>query len=266
MGGRLGYANLQRRRLTKPSTTANLPPSTHPTPQHTTTPRTSPRSRAPPRKADAAWPKSSSRPSSTRRPAESGASSAISTACRTGRRSSPRAASSRTQRADQVGCIRNFRLKDGGVHPRAAAGALRLRFLMTYSILESPMGVENYVATLTLTPVTDGDRTFAEWRPSSTARRSARRSSSSISAATSSWRAFTRSSRASGAERHGAGPRGARSSTRRSTRSGGSCATSTATTAGIRPSPRAASKAAAARCGRRGGAFRLADGGGCASS
>ena len=25
------------------------------------------------------------------------------------------------------------------------------------------MGVENYVATLKLTPVTDGDRTFAEW-------------------------------------------------------------------------------------------------------
>ena len=33
----------------------------------------------------------------------------------------------------------------------------------TYSILESPMGVENYVATLRLTPVTDGDKTFLEW-------------------------------------------------------------------------------------------------------
>ena len=33
----------------------------------------------------------------------------------------------------------------------------------TYSILESPMGVENYVATLSLTPVTDGDLTFAQW-------------------------------------------------------------------------------------------------------
>jgi hypothetical protein len=33
----------------------------------------------------------------------------------------------------------------------------------TYSILESPMGVENYVATLRLTPVTDGERTFVEW-------------------------------------------------------------------------------------------------------
>jgi len=33
----------------------------------------------------------------------------------------------------------------------------------TYSILESPMGVENYVATLRLTPVTDGEKTFLEW-------------------------------------------------------------------------------------------------------
>jgi hypothetical protein len=33
----------------------------------------------------------------------------------------------------------------------------------TYSILESPMGVENYVATLRLIPVTDNDHTFAEW-------------------------------------------------------------------------------------------------------
>ena len=36
-------------------------------------------------------------------------------------------------------------------------------YTCTYSILDSPMGVENYVATLKLTPVTDGNRTFAEW-------------------------------------------------------------------------------------------------------
>ena len=58
------------------------------------------------------------------------------------------------QPADRIGCVRNFRLRDGGV--------IRER-LLTYSILESPMGVENYVATLKLTPVTDGGRTFAEW-------------------------------------------------------------------------------------------------------
>lgn len=65
--------------------------------------------------------------------------------------------------ADKVGCIRNFRLKDGG-HIREQLLALSdYDFQCTYSILESPMGVENYVATLKLTPVTDGNRTFAEW-------------------------------------------------------------------------------------------------------
>ena len=77
---------------------------------------------------------------------------------------------------DTVGCIRNFHLRDGGDDPRAAAGALRLRLQCTYSILESPMGVDNYVATLKLTPVTDGDRTFAEWtRRVRLRRRSAKR-------------------------------------------------------------------------------------------
>jgi hypothetical protein len=33
----------------------------------------------------------------------------------------------------------------------------------SYEILESPMGVADYVATLKLTPVTDGNRCFAEW-------------------------------------------------------------------------------------------------------
>ena len=36
-------------------------------------------------------------------------------------------------------------------------------FTCVYEILESPMGVDNYVATLKLTPVTDGSRCFAEW-------------------------------------------------------------------------------------------------------
>ena len=36
-------------------------------------------------------------------------------------------------------------------------------YFCTYAILESPMPIENYVATLRLTPVTDGERTFVEW-------------------------------------------------------------------------------------------------------
>ena len=43
----------------------------------------------------------------------------------------------------------------------------------TYAILESPMPLTDYVATLRLTPVSDGNRTFVDGRPSSTAPRTA---------------------------------------------------------------------------------------------
>ncbi|MDJ0609111.1 MAG: SRPBCC family protein [Kiloniellales bacterium] len=65
--------------------------------------------------------------------------------------------------ADQVGCVRAFRLKDGGFIRERLLALSDYDLSCTYSILESPMGVENYVATLKLTPVTDGGRTFAEW-------------------------------------------------------------------------------------------------------
>jgi hypothetical protein len=65
--------------------------------------------------------------------------------------------------ADRVGCIRNFRLKDGGTIREQLLTLSDYEYECTYSILESPMGVGNYIATLKLTPVTDGARTFAEW-------------------------------------------------------------------------------------------------------
>ena len=65
--------------------------------------------------------------------------------------------------ADQVGCIRAFRLRDGGFIRERLLALSDYDFSCSYAILESPMGVENYVATLKLTPITDGDRTFAEW-------------------------------------------------------------------------------------------------------
>ncbi len=65
--------------------------------------------------------------------------------------------------ADQIGCIRNFTLKDGGRIREQLLALSDYDFSVTYSILESPMGVENYIATLKLTPITDGNRCFAEW-------------------------------------------------------------------------------------------------------
>lgn len=65
--------------------------------------------------------------------------------------------------ADKVGCIRNFNLKDGGNIREQLLTLSDFDYACTYSILESPMGVRNYLATLKLTPVTDGNVTFAEW-------------------------------------------------------------------------------------------------------
>ncbi len=78
----------------------------------------------------------------------------------------PNIAESRIEGAapsDQVGCVRAFRLTDGGAIRERLLALSDYDYSCTYSILESPMGVENYVATLKLTPITDGNRTFAEW-------------------------------------------------------------------------------------------------------
>jgi hypothetical protein len=66
-------------------------------------------------------------------------------------------------RADQVGCVRDFHLQNGDGITEQLVALSDYDMTTTYTILESPMPVTGYVATLRLTPVTDGDRTFAEW-------------------------------------------------------------------------------------------------------
>lgn len=65
--------------------------------------------------------------------------------------------------ADRVGCVRDFHLQNGDRIREKLLGLSDYDYFCTYSILESPMPLTDYVATLRLTPVTDGDRTFAEW-------------------------------------------------------------------------------------------------------
>ena len=109
------------------------------------------------------WRASLSRASSTPAAIGSGRGCATSTACRTG---IPAIAESRIEGgepADKIGCVRDFRLRNGDRIREKLLGLSDYDMFCTYSILESPMGVENYVATLRLTPVTDGERTFVEW-------------------------------------------------------------------------------------------------------
>ena len=68
-----------------------------------------------------------------------------------------------SQPSDRVGCIRHFHLKDGGAIREQLLALSDYEYSCTYSILESPMGVSGYTATLKLTPVTDGGRCFGEW-------------------------------------------------------------------------------------------------------
>ncbi|NEQ16658.1 MAG: SRPBCC family protein [Moorea sp. SIO3E2] len=65
--------------------------------------------------------------------------------------------------SDKVGCIRNFNLKEGGNIREKLLVLSDLDYLFSYSILESPMPLTNYVATFQLKPITDGDLTYAEW-------------------------------------------------------------------------------------------------------
>lgn len=65
--------------------------------------------------------------------------------------------------ADKLGCVRAFRLRDGGFIREQLLTLSDYDYQCTYSILESPMPLSHYVATLKFTPVTDGNRTFAEW-------------------------------------------------------------------------------------------------------
>jgi uncharacterized membrane protein len=67
------------------------------------------------------------------------------------------------KRSDQVDCIRNFGLEGG---PRMREQLLVFSdhgHICTYKMLEGPLPVRNYMGTVRLLPVTDGDRTFAEY-------------------------------------------------------------------------------------------------------
>jgi NADPH2:quinone reductase len=66
--------------------------------------------------------------------------------------------------SDQVGCVRNFHLRDGA-HIREQLLALSDEdYISTYCILDATVPLRRYVATLQLKPVTDGDRTFWHWQ------------------------------------------------------------------------------------------------------
>jgi hypothetical protein len=65
---------------------------------------------------------------------------------------------------DRVGCVRRLTLKeDGGLLRETLLSLSDAGRTLTYNILVSPMPVANYVATMRVTPITVGNKSFAEW-------------------------------------------------------------------------------------------------------
>ncbi len=59
--------------------------------------------------------------------------------------------------------MRDFRLQNGDRIREKLLGLSDYDLFCTYAILESPMPLTDYIATLRVTPITDGDRAFVEW-------------------------------------------------------------------------------------------------------
>jgi hypothetical protein len=77
----------------------------------------------------------------------------------------------RGQGADKLGCVRRFSLRDGSELRERLLALSDLEQSFCYCLLETPVPLFNYVAHVRLAPVTDGDKTFWEWRCSFTTRK-----------------------------------------------------------------------------------------------
>jgi NADPH:quinone reductase len=67
------------------------------------------------------------------------------------------------RRADEIGCVRRFSLRDGGEIREQLLRLSDRERSFTYCILEAPLPLIGYVATVRLKPVTDGGGTLWEW-------------------------------------------------------------------------------------------------------
>ncbi|HXT07609.1 MAG TPA: SRPBCC family protein [Roseiarcus sp.] len=65
--------------------------------------------------------------------------------------------------SDKVGCVRRLKLASGPVLRERLLGLSDRDHTVIYTIEKTPQPITNHVATVKLTAVTDGDRTFAEW-------------------------------------------------------------------------------------------------------
>ncbi len=65
---------------------------------------------------------------------------------------------------DHVGAVRAFRLRDGGFLREQLIALSDRDMSLTYCLLEAPVRLDGYVATMRLRRVTEGERTFLQWQ------------------------------------------------------------------------------------------------------
>ncbi len=65
---------------------------------------------------------------------------------------------------DVVGGVRRFSLSDGAELREQLLSHSDREYTFTYCILDSPLPLFDYMATVRLKPVTDGNQTFWDWR------------------------------------------------------------------------------------------------------
>ena len=66
----------------------------------------------------------------------------------------------------QVGCVRHFKLTDGGLFREKLLALNDFKKTLTYTILESPLPLTDYCSTMKLQQITVGNQTFITWSSS----------------------------------------------------------------------------------------------------
>lgn len=62
-----------------------------------------------------------------------------------------------------IGCVRNFNLQDGENIRETLIAFSELEYSFSYDMLTTGLGLFDYISTMELRPITDGDRTYIQW-------------------------------------------------------------------------------------------------------
>lgn len=62
-----------------------------------------------------------------------------------------------------VGCVRNFNLQDGENIRETLLAYSEIDYMFSYDMLTTGLGLFNYISTMELRPITDGNRTYIQW-------------------------------------------------------------------------------------------------------